>query len=116
MYEIEDNPAMKNEKVEMVCDAKMCDHMNPAIESLSQSFNLLVVGRPGSSKINFVVNLLKTGKYNDERRVLRKMFENVVACSPTDESELFEEFDMEFVNFVKELTDIESDDGMLEHS
>ena len=50
MYEIEDNPAMKNEKVEMMCDTKMCDCMNPAIESLSKSFNLLVVGRPGSGK------------------------------------------------------------------
>ena len=123
MYEIEDNPAMKNEKVEMMCDTKMCDCMNPAIESLSKSFNLLVVGRPGSGKTNFVVNLLKTGKYNEERRGLRKMFENVVVCSPSikslknnvfntiDESKLFEEFNMEFINFVKEFTDIESDEG-----
>ena len=51
------------------------------------------------------------------------MFENVVVCSPSikslknnvfntiDESKLFEEFNMEFINFVKELTDIESDEG-----
>ena len=31
--------------------------------------------------------------------------------SSIDESKLFEEFNMEFISFVKELTDIESDEG-----
>ena len=30
-----------------MCDTKMCDCVNPAMESLPKSFNLLVVGRPG---------------------------------------------------------------------
>lgn len=123
MYETEENPTMKNEKVEMMCDVCLDDQMNPALASLSKSFNLILVGRPGSGKTTFLVNLLSRGRYNNERRGLKKMFHNIVVCSPSiaslknnifknlDESKMFEDFNMQFIEFVKELTEIEADKG-----
>ena len=123
MYETELNQTMRNKKVDMNVDDLMCNCMNPAIESLSKSFNLILVGRPGSGKTNFLINLVKNGKMNGERRGLKKMFHNIVVCSPSisslkknifknlDESKLFEEFNMEFIEFVRELTDIDSEEG-----
>ena len=83
MYETEENVGMSNDKVDMMCDDDMCDCMNPAIDSLKRSFNMIVVGRPGSGKTNWLINLLKQGQYQDERKGLRKMFHNVVVCSPS---------------------------------
>tara|TARA_B100000424_G_C22856054_1_gene456361 strand:- start:165 stop:911 length:747 start_codon:yes stop_codon:yes gene_type:complete len=123
MYDTEENAGMKNDKVDMMCDDDMCDCMNPAIDSLKRSFNMIVVGRPGSGKTNWLINLLKQGQYQDERKGLRKMFHNVVVCSPSisslkknvfskiDDSQLFEEFDTHFIQFVKELTEIETENN-----
>lgn len=123
MYDTEENAGMKNDKVDMMCDDDMCDCMNPAIDSLKRSFNMIVVGRPGSGKTNWLINLLKQGQYQDERKGLRKMFHNVVVCSPSisslkknvfskiDDSQLFEEFDINFIQFVKELTEIEAENN-----
>jgi len=114
---------MENKKVDMLVDGLMVENMNPALQSLSRSFNMIVVGRPGSGKTNLVVNLLKSGAYDGERKGLRKMFHNIVVCSPSisslksnifkkiDDEKLFEEFDMDFIDFVKELTDIEAEQG-----
>ncbi len=122
-YQIEVNPTMKNKKVEMNCDELMCDCMNPSIESLAKSFNMILVGRPGSGKSNFIVNLLKGSKRDGERRGLKKMFHNIIVCSPSiaslkknifknlDEEKMFEDFDMNFIEFVKDLTEIESEQG-----
>jgi len=124
MYEIEEeNPTMKNKKVEMMCDVCLDENMNPAIESLAKSFNMVLVGRPNSGKSSFIVNLMSRGRYNNERRGFKKMFHNIVVCSPSiasfkknvfknlDESKMFEDFNMEFIEFVKELTEIESEKG-----
>jgi len=123
MYETEANPTMRNKKVEMMCDVCLSDEMNPALASLAKSFNLILVGRPGSGKTTFLVNLLTRGRYHNERRGLKKMFHNIVVCSPSiaslknnifknlDEGKMFEDFDMDFIEFVKELTEIEADKG-----
>lgn len=122
-YEIEINETMKNKRVEMNCDDLLCDCMNPSIESLAKSFNMILVGRPGSGKTNFLINLLKGSKVNGERRGLRKLFNNIVVCSPSikslkqnifknlDEEKMFEDFDMNFIEFVRDLTDVESDEN-----
>ena len=84
---------------------------------------MILVGRPGSGKTTFLVNLLSRGRYNNERRGLKKMFHNIVVCSPSiaslknnifknlDDTKLFEDFNLEFIEFVKELTEIEADKG-----
>ena len=81
MYEVEENLDMKNKKVEMLVDLPMSQNMNPAIQSLS--FCMLICGKSGSGKTNFLTNLLKTGVVNGQRKGLKKMFENIVVCSPS---------------------------------
>ena len=83
MYEIEENVTMKNKRVEMNCDDLLCDCMNRSIQSLARSFNMVLVGRPGSGKTNFLINLLKNGQMDGERRGLKKMFHNIAVCSPS---------------------------------
>ncbi len=124
MYEIEKNPSMKCKKVDMVCDEKLCNDFNPSIESLNTSFNMILVGRPGSGKTNFMINLIKGSRKNGERKGLKKLFHNIIVCSPSiaslknnifkgiDESKMFEDFNLDFINFVQEITEIDSAAGL----
>lgn len=123
MYEVEVNDDMKNSKVEMLVDRAMADNMNPAIESLSKSFCMLICGKSGSGKTNFLTNLLQTGVVNGQRRGLKKQFENIVVCSPSlaslkdnifknlDESKIFNSFDEEFIDYLIDFCHNEKAEG-----
>ena len=123
MYEVEENLDMKNKKVEMLVDLPMSQNMNPAIQSLSRSFCMLICGKSGSGKTNFLTNLLKTGVVNGQRKGLKKMFENIVVCSPSiaslktnifknlDDSKMFTEFNEEFIDYLIDFCHEEKEEG-----
>jgi len=123
MYEVEENLDMRNKKVEMLVDAPMATNMNPAIQSLSRSFCMLICGKSGSGKTNFLTNLLKTGVVNGQRKGLKKQFENIIVCSPSiaslktnifknlDDSKMFTEFNEEFIDYLIEFCHEEKEDG-----
>ena len=123
MYEVEINDEMQNKKVEMLVDAPMANNMNHAIQSLSRSFCMLICGKSGSGKTNFLTNLLKTGVVNGRRLGLKKQFENIVVCSPSiaslktnifknlDDSKMFTEFNEEFIDFLVDFCHEEKEEG-----
>jgi len=123
MYEVEENLDMKNKKVEMLVDLPMSENMNPAIQSLSRSFCMLICGKSGSGKTNFLTNLLKTGVVNGQRKGLKKMFENIIVCSPSiaslktnifknlDDSKMFTEFNEEFIDYLIDFCHEEKEEG-----
>lgn len=123
MYEVEVNEEMKNKKVEMVVDLPMSDNMNPSIQSLSRSFCMLISGRSGSGKSNFLINLLKTGVVNGQRKGLKKQFENIIVCSPSiaslktnifknlSDEKMFTEFNEEFINYLIDFCHEEKEEG-----
>jgi len=123
MYEVEENEDMRNNKVEMLVDLPMADNMNPAIESLSKSFCMLICGKSGSGKTNFLTNLLKTGVVKGQRKGLKKMFENIIVCSPSiaslknnifknlSDEKMFTSFDEEFIDYLIEFCNAEKEEG-----
>ena len=121
MYEIEKNPNLKIGKVDMNVDGILAKGiLNPLPSS---SFNFVYIGASNSGKTNLLYSLLKGGKKNRVRHGYRKVFNHVIVCSPSmgsakndifeglDDEKKWEEFNMDFLNFVNDNTSIASENN-----
>ena len=121
MYEIEKNPNLKIGKIDMNVDGILPKGIQDPLPE--NSFNMILVGASGSGKSNLLYSLLKRGMKNRVRHGYRKVFNHVIVCSPSmgsakddifdglDEEKKWEEFGMDFLNFVDEHTKLASENN-----
>jgi septin family protein len=117
-YSSEPNPYLQAQKVDMKVDGLLAENIADPLPNIS--FNLILTGASGSGKTNLLYSLLNTSKSNGVRTGYKKVFNHVIICSPSlasakndifrdhPEEKKFETFDLTFLKFVSDLTEIAS--------
>lgn len=77
MYEVEE-PNYKMKPIKMSCDYSLGNNIKPPFPN--KSFSMVVVGKPGSGKTTFMINLLNQKGKN---RIYRKIFKHIIIVSPS---------------------------------
>jgi hypothetical protein len=119
MYKVEKNPNLKIGKVDMNVDKILAKGIPDPLPE--KSFCMVLVGASGSGKSNLMYSLLKEKKKKGIRKSYRKVFNHIIVCSPSmasakdnifeelDDYKKWDEFGIEFLNFVDEHTKFASE-------
>ena len=117
------NDALNVSTCHMDCDAPLCDDLPIPLNTMASGHALGICGHSGSGKTTLMVSLLGAKKRKGKRQSFRKLFNNIVICSPsihTISNNLFDgigggkkfrAFDDEAIDKVADLEEKEVEEG-----